>query len=332
MPDVSIIIPCYNEEKTIVFLLQSLLEQTYAVEAMEVIIADGLSKDNTRAVIKQFSDEHGELTLRVVDNVKRNIPSALNVALACATGEYIIRLDAHSIPARDYVERCVADLKAGKGDNVGGVWDIRPSNDEWKAKCIALAASHRLGVGDALYRYTSEAAEVDTVPFGAFKKELFERVGVFDESLLTNEDYEFNTRIRKLGGKIWLNPAIRSVYFSRSDFSSLAKQYWRYGFWKWQMLKSNPATLRWRQALPPLFVLSIFFWLILTLFVSRLIFLLLFEVMVYFVAIFMGVFMGGGGVGQNLKIVFGVTLAIMTMHTFWGAGFLWSMVKSIFGR
>jgi succinoglycan biosynthesis protein ExoA len=331
MPDVSIIIPCYNEEKTILFLLQSLLEQTYAIEAMEVIIADGLSKDGTRGVIKKFSDEHKRLTIRVIDNVKQNIPSALNIALACATGEYIIRLDAHSIPAKDYVERCVADLKAGRGDNVGGVWDIKPSNDEWMAKCIAIAASHRLGVGDAHYRYTSEASEVDTVPFGAFKRELFGRVGIFDESLLTNEDYEFNTRIRKSGGKIWLNPAIRSIYFSRPDLSSLAKQYWRYGFWKWQMLRSNPTTLRWRQALPPIFVLSIFFWLILALFVPQLILLLLLELLTYFIVIFIGVFLSGG-VKKNIKTVFGVTLAIMTMHTFWGAGFLWSMVKSIFGR
>ena len=128
------------------------------------------------------------------------------------------------------------------------------------AQSIAAAASHPLGVGDALYRHASKASQVDTVPFGAFKRELLALVGFFDESLLTNEDYEFNTRIRKSGGTIWLDPAIRSVYFARPTLAALARQYSRYGFWKWRMLRRYPETLRWRQGLPPLFVLSLLAW------------------------------------------------------------------------
>ncbi|MCE1254152.1 MAG: glycosyltransferase family 2 protein [Anaerolineae bacterium] len=331
MPEVSIIIPCYNEEKTILFLLQSLFEQTYRLEAMEVIISDGLSTDHTRDVISRFSQEHPELTLKVVNNQKRDIPSAFNIGLANAAGEFIVRLDAHSVPVKNYIELCVSDLKAGKGDNVGGVWDIRPSDDSWMAGCISIAAAHRLGVGDAKYRYTSEAAEVDTVPFGSYRRELFERIGVFDEKLLTNEDYEFNTRIRKNGGKIWLNPAIRTIYFSRPDLISLARQYWRYGYWKWRMLKDNPTTLRWRQALPPLFVSSIILWLVAACFLPVLSLVLAAEVVFYAAAIFSGVTWLDKS-HQGIKTNLGVSLAIMCMHFFWGAGFLWSMVKSIFGR
>jgi len=331
MPLVSIIIPCYNEEKTIRLLLQSLLDQTFPVEDMEVIISDGNSKDHTREAIAQFQGDHPQLIIDVVENPKRNIPSALNAAIRKASGEFIIRLDAHSVPAANYVELCVKDLQSKKGDNVGGVWDIRPSDDSLMAKCISTAASHRLGVGDAQYRYTSEAAEVDTVPFGAFYRDLFERVGVFNESLLTNEDYELNVRIRNSGGRIWLNPAIRAVYFSRPNLPALATQYWRYGLWKWRMLRSNLRTLRWRQALPPVFVLSLIFLLIFALFSPVFRLLLGIEILAYLSAILIGT-LAESSRHHDLRYGLGVSAAIITMHLAWGAGFLWSMVKSMVGR
>ena len=257
MPTVSIIIPCLNEEKTIRILLDAILAQTYPLAKMEVVIADGLSEDNTRAEIFAFKEENPALDLRVVDNPKRIIPAGLNTAINASRGEIIVRLDAHSAPAPDYVALCVDALNAGLGDNVGGVWDIRPGAEGWGASSIAAAAAHPLGVGDALYRHATQAQIVDTVPFGAFRRELIERIGLFDESLLANEDYEFNARIRQNGGTVWLNPAIRSIYFARPTFGALARQYFNYGFWKWQMLRRYPETLRWRQASPPLFVLSI---------------------------------------------------------------------------
>ncbi len=197
------------------------------------------------------------MLIRLVDNPLRNIPAAFNSALRAATGDYIVRLDAHSEPAPDYIERCLEDLRSGKGQIVGGIWMIRPSGPGWMARSIAAAAAHPIGVGDALYRYTTQAGTVDTVPFGAFRRDLIERIGAFDEKLLTNEDYEFNTRVRQGGGTVWLNPAIRSVYYARPGLAELIRQYWRYGFWKFQMLRRYPATLRWRQALPPVFVLSL---------------------------------------------------------------------------
>ena len=256
-PTISIIIPCLNEEKTIRILLDAILAQTYPVSEMEVIIADGLSDDNTRAEIAAFRDENPALDVKVIDSPERIIPAGLNVAINAARGEIIVRLDAHSAPAPDYVERCVNALNANLGDNVGGVWDIRPGAEGWVAASIAAAAAHPLGVGDALYRHATQAQIVDTVPFGTFRRELIDRIGFFDETLLANEDYEFNTRIRQSGGKIWLDPAIRSIYFARPTFFRLAKQYFNYGFWKWRMLQRYPSTLRWRQFLPPVFVLSL---------------------------------------------------------------------------
>ncbi len=204
----------------------------------------------------------------MVKNSVRTIPSGLNQAIRESRGEIIVRLDAHSMPIPEYVERCVAAHEAGKGDNVGGVWDIRAGADTWIAKAISFAAAHPLGVGDAMYRLNAKAGAVDTVPFGSFRRTLIDRIGAFDETLLANEDYEFNTRVRESGGMVWLDPSIRSVYFSRSTLGKLAHQYWRYGFWKFKMLKRYPHTLRWRQALPPLFVLSLLVLIVLSLLIG----------------------------------------------------------------
>jgi glycosyltransferase involved in cell wall biosynthesis len=329
MPSVSIIIPCYNEQDTIYKLLEAIYTQTFPRTDLEVVISDGMSSDGTQAEIVAFSDSHPDMHISVVKNPTRNIAAALNRAIKETHGEIIIRLDAHSIPYPDYIERSVTDLEVGLGENVGGIWEIHPGAQTWVAQSIAVAASHRLGVGDALYRHTENAALVDTVPFGAFRRELFALIGFFDESLLTNEDYEFNARIRKSGGKVWLDPSIRSVYISRPTLAKLAKQYARYGFWKWRMLRRYPETLRWRQVLPPLFVLSLCVGAGLAIFLPIFRVLLVVEIFVYLIVL---VAAGVQAAMRQKKIylVIGLPLAIATMHITWGAGFLWSMIKEIF--
>jgi glycosyltransferase involved in cell wall biosynthesis len=326
-PNVSIIVPCYNEQSTIRLLLEALCEQTYPRDLMEVIIADGLSTDGTRNAIAAFQRDVPDLAVRVVENANRSIPSGLNRAIEAARGEILLRMDGHSKPYSDYVANCIAAHQAGRGDNVGGVWEIRPGADTWIARSIAAAAAHPLGVGDALYRHTKQAAEVDTVPFGSFRRSLIERVGPFDESLLTNEDYEFNVRIRKSGGKIWLDPSIRSVYFARSSLLDLVRQYWRYGFWKWRMLRRYPSTLRWRQALPPLFVFSLIGLGIFSMFLPGVGILLAGGLLLYF---FILILAGIRAAFRERKayLIVGLPLAIAVMHIFWGSGFLWSMLVS----
>lgn len=331
MPLVSIIVPCFNEQKTIGKLLDAIHAQTFPKPALEVIIADGMSTDGTRAEINAFAVAHPDLILRIVDNPKRNIPAGLNCALKSAQGEIIIRLDAHSMPHPDYVQRCVDDLQADLGTNVGGVWEISPGASTWVARSIAVAAAHPLGVGDALYRHAEQPAVVDTVPFGAFKRDLLAQIGYFDETLLTNEDYEFNARIRQAGGRIWLDPAIRSVYIARATFTSLAKQYFRYGFWKWRMLRRYPGTLRWRQALPPLFVLSLVVTGMLGFFLP-LFWVLLLGVVILYGAILVAVAILAAFKRRQPYLAPGLPLAISVMHISWGSGFIWSMIKGIFTR
>ncbi len=330
-PRISIIVPCYNEEATIRHLLNSIFAQTFPREQMEVVIADGLSVDATCTVIEAFQQEHPDLSIKVVENKVQTIPSGLNLAIKSASGEMIVRLDAHSAPIPEYVVRCVDALESGKGANVGGVWEIKPGAQTWVAESIAVAAAHPLGVGDAMYRLNAKAGAVDTVPFGSFRRSLIEKIGVFDETLLTNEDYEFNTRVRQSGGVVWLEPSIRSIYFARSTFSALAKQYWRYGFWKWRMLARYPSTLRWRQALPPLFVAVLLGLGVLSLwFIFPRIFIAVQTTLYLTVLIFAGLI--SAIKKQKFTLIFGLPLAIVTMHMSWGSGFLWSMVTDWFTK
>ncbi|MCJ7695821.1 MAG: glycosyltransferase family 2 protein, partial [Anaerolineaceae bacterium] len=324
---VSVIIPCLNEGRTIRLLLQALYDQTFDHQKMEIVIADGMSQDNTRNEIMDFTDSHKNLSIRVIDNPTKTIPSGLNHAIQASTGEILIRMDAHSIPQPDYVERCVTALEENKGDNVGGVWDIKSQTDTWLARSIAAAASHPLAVGDAHYRFTDKAGFVDTVPFGAFKRSVVNNIGGFDETLLTNEDYEFNTRLRQSGGKIWLDPQIRSAYFARKNLSELSTQYQRYGFWKAQMLKRYPNTLRWRQALPPVFVLSLLIFAIAGIFVPLVHYIFLAEVILYLlILILVGIQVAFKQ--KKFGMILGIPLAISTMHLSWGTGFL----RGIFSR
>ena len=323
---VSIIIPCYNEQATIRLLLEAIYKQTYPRSAIEVLIVDGMSTDCTREEIAVFQTQYSDLAIQIVDNPMRVIPAGLNRGISTASGQILIRLDGHAVPTLEYVERCVNDLNAGLGDNVGGVWEIHPARSGAIAAGIATAASHPLGVGDALYRHTDRPHAVDTVPFFAFRRELAERVGKYNESLLTNEDYEFNVRIRQSGGTVWLDPAIRSIYYARPTLSALARQYWRYGYWKGRMLLRYPRTLRWRQALPPAFVASLIGLIILAIVLPWSRWLLAGEVTVYSL-----VLLAAGALTafkqRNLPLLFSLPLAIVVMHLSWGTGLWWSLIK-----
>jgi len=324
-PTVSVIVPCYNEQATIGALLGAIHEQTYPQDRLEVVIADGISDDGTRVAIERFSQTHPALQIRLVDNHARTIPSGLNHAIREAQGEILVRLDAHSIPIPEYVERCVRALQSGKGANVGGVWSIRPGGAGWMARGIAAAAAHPLGAGDALYRLGGVARAVDTVPFGAFRRALLGEVGAFDEDLLANEDYEFNVRIRRHGGVVWLDPQIRSTYVARSTPAELARQYWRYGFWKYRMLLRYPGSIRWRQALPPLMVLGLLLMAAAAPFWRPAAAGFLAATVIYLVTLLAaGVHLGWRG--RDARLLPSAMLALATMHFAWGTGFLSSML------
>jgi succinoglycan biosynthesis protein ExoA len=326
LENVSIIIPCYNEQATIRLLLDAIRQQTYHRSAIEVIIVDGMSSDQTRQEIAAFQREYADLAVKIIDNPERIIPAGVNRGINAASGQILIRLDGHAVPSPNYIEQCVKDLDAGLGDNVGGVWEIHPGKTGAFARGIAVAAAHPLGVGDARYRLTGQPQSVDTVPFFAFRRELVDRIGKYDESLLTNEDYEYNVRIRQSGGTVWLDPAIRSTYYARPTLGALARQYWRYGFWKGRMLLRYPQTLRWRQALPPAFVASLVVLTGLSLALPLARWLLASGLAIYSLILL------AAGTRAALKqhypaLLITLPLAIATMHLSWGTALWWSLIK-----
>ncbi len=327
-PTVTVFIPCYNEEFTIVRLLDALATQSYPQENIDILLVDGMSTDKTRRIVEDYLAER-TLKLKILDNPRRIIPAALNIGANAATGEVLIRMDAHSVPNPNYVELCVENLIAGKGDNVGGKWNIQAAQTSYTAKSIAIAAAHPLGSGGASYRSGDEAKTVDTVPFGAFYKKTYIANGPFDETLLANEDYEWNARLIKNGGKVWFDPAIECIYFSRSSLSGLRKQYFNYGYWKLKMLQRYPDTLRLRQLIPPLACLILLGSLILALIFLGLGKLLIasavFSIIALYVTLLYAVLMFTRP--NKLSLIPGITLSVIIMQLSWGAGFLFSFVK-----
>lgn len=329
LPLVSVIVPCLNEVETIGLLLDALAGQAYPRDRMEVVIADGMSDDGTRARISRFVLEHPEMDVRVVDNPAKVIPVALNRALAVSRGEIVIRMDAHAVPLPDHLGRCVSALREGRGDCVGGVLEVRARGTGRFARSIAVAVSHPVGVGDARHRYSGRAGPVDSVPFVGFRRELVDRVGTFDESLHANQDFEFNYRVRRSGGRVWLDPSIRTVYFCRPTLGALARQYRRYGSWKVRMLRREPQnrrSLRWRQALPPAFVAALA-GLAAASAGSRSARRALSAQIGLYGAVLAAAGAHAGWRERRPAHLVGVPAAIAVMQLSWGAGFLWSLAS-----
>ena len=323
---VSVIVPCYNERTTITSLLEALRKQTIDADQFEVVVADGMSTDGTRETIQTFAEEHSSFDLHLLDNPSRSIPAALNRAVDGSEGRVIVRMDAHSLPHTDYVERCLEVLRETDAANVGGVWEIRPLGQGWLARGIAAAAGHPLGAGDARYRIGGKAGEVETVPFGAYLRKWLDQVGPFNEELHTNEDYEYNLRLRNAGGIIWFDPSIQSTYYARADLPSLFRQYLRYGYWKSQMLRLHPNSIRWRQIIPPLFVTSL-----LGLIFAGLILPLAWIVLAAVLLIYGAALLAAGTIlavlRRDLGLLVGIPAALATMHFGWGGAFLWGMIR-----
>ena len=245
MTRVSVVAPCRNEATTIDRLLGALAAQTAPPD--EVIIVDDGSTDDTAARAMAWADR---LPVRVVPGPCRGVAAALNTGIAAASGALIARCDGHSWPDPGYLAAAREAIDADPAIGiVGGVWRIVPGDQTAEAAAIAGVVSHPIGSGGAAYRHRPPASpqEVDTVPFGVFTRARWAALGGYDERLGANEDYDFNERVRRDGGRVVLHPALRSTYCARSTLSALARQYSRYGYWKRQMVRRDPTSVRLRQ-------------------------------------------------------------------------------------
>jgi succinoglycan biosynthesis protein ExoA len=258
LPIVSLIMPERNEEIYIGNSLQTLLTQDYPGDHLEILVVDGMSTDNTRQIIHDFSALHPQLKIQILDNIDKIVSTGMNFALRQAKGEIIIRADGHCMIAQDYVSKCVEHIQRDGVDGVGG--PMESIGETQMAKAIAIGMSSPFGVGNSAFRTTSgKSMLTDTVPFPAYTRQIVERAGFYDEELVRNQDDEYNYRIRELGGKILLADDVHSTYFSRTSLKRLWIQYYQYGFWKIRVLQKHPRQMSLRQFVPPAFVLALLF-------------------------------------------------------------------------
>lgn len=267
MTKVSVIIPCRNEEQYIGLCLKSILQNDFNQNDLEILIVDGMSEDRTREIVSNYSKKNP--CIRMLDNPEKITPVALNIGISQAIGEIIIRLDAHAEYPNQYISKLVYYLDKLMADNVGGMWRTLPSNDTVKARAIVAAITTPFGVGNAYYRLNiKRIKEVDTVPYGCFRRSLFDRIGKFDERLVRNQDDEFNARIRKYGGKIYLIPEIQIKYYARGTFKPLWKMFYQYGFYKPMVNRLIGMPITVRQFIPFFFVLFCIFFIPLSFIIS----------------------------------------------------------------
>lgn len=251
---ISIIMPLYNEEKYIGKCIDSLLKQDYPQDDMEWIFVDGRSTDKTKEIVYSYKEKYPKL-IYIFDNPKKIVPCAMNIGIRNSHGKYIIRLDAHAEYAEDYFSKCVECLNNSDADNVGGlvVTKARTKTGLFIAKML----SSKFGVGDSQFRTNGKSGYVDTVPFGAFRREVFTKWGGYDERLDRNQDNELNYRIRKNGGKVYLSNDIKLSYYCRDSLKGINKMARQNGMWNILTSKLCPGSMRLRHFVPLLFVLSI---------------------------------------------------------------------------
>lgn len=252
-PSVSVIIPCRNEALFIDACLSSVRGADFPRRFFEVLVVDGMSTDRTREIVQAHAAADAAIVL--LDNPAGHVPAAMNIGLRRAKGEIVVRLDAHARYPPDYMPRLIDWLERSGADNVGGVCVTRPGNGTACAAAIAFALAHPFGVGNSYFRIgVREPRWVDTVPFGCYRREVFERIGMFDEDLVRNQDDELNARLIRNGGRILLVPDVTSEYFARESLGKLWTMYYQYGYFKPLVARKLGAVMTVRQLLPALLV------------------------------------------------------------------------------
>jgi len=258
LPTVSVLIPCRNERHFIGPCLDSIVNNTYPKDRVEVLVIDGISEDGTRVVVADYVERFP--FVRLVDNPKKITPAALNIGISQARGDILIRMDAHTTYTTDYISQCVRALENSRADCVGGIWRTIPREETLIAHGIVQCLSHPFGVGNSQFRLARARAPrwVDTVPFFCCRKSLFEQIGGFNEDLTRGQDMEFSLRIQRAGGRILLDPAIVSFYHARTDWNAFVRHNWINGVWAiLPFAYSSVMPVSWRHLVPLVFVTSL---------------------------------------------------------------------------
>jgi cellulose synthase/poly-beta-1,6-N-acetylglucosamine synthase-like glycosyltransferase len=314
-PPVTVVVPARNEEAYIETSLGALLDQDYEGE-LEFLVVDGMSDDATCQIVKRMREV--DPRIRLVPNPARITPAALNLGAREASHTLITIVGAHTLAPRDFVRQCVLEQQRSNADLVGGT--ITVEGRTYLAQAIAVGMESMFGVGTAAWRGAAMPRDTDTVPFGLVERERVIELGGFDETLVRNQDYEFNYRLRQSGGRIRYSPKITTVYYSRQNLRTLWRQYFQYGVWKARVVQMHPKSLQLRQMVAPLFVSG----------------LLVGGLLVPLGAIWRWIYAVALGAYLMLALFFSaqqarrrgwryflvIPLVFLTMHVAWGLGFL----------
>ncbi len=309
----AVVIPLFNDREGIGACLDAVLGQASTRSRIdEVLVVDGCSTDGSRELVQQRGA--ADPRIRLLENPARFVPTALNLAIDGSTSPIIVRVDSHAVIAPEYVDAAVALLEETGADVVGG--PMRPSGVGPIGEAVAWALCSRWGVGGSRFHLEGESGETDSVYMGVFRRSTFERFGRFDERFLRNQDDEFTYRVRELGGRVWLDPSLRSTYTPRDDYGALFRQFRGYGSFKPLVVREHPSGLRPRHLAPPLVALA---WLALPLALRRRRFAII--PVAHLVAVGVAAKPTQPGWGARAR-------ALLTMHLGYGIGFL----RGLFGQ
>ncbi len=327
---ISIIIPCRNEERFIAACLDCVLAFKMPEDcSSEILIIDGMSEDASRSIINEYSLKH--TCIRLIENKKKIQACALNIGIREAKGEYILRLDAHSEYGDDYLLKLYATAKRTGADNTGGLVITKPYNDSYHAAVVQALTTHVFGVGNSGFRVGMKEGPADTVPFGFFRKGIFDKIGFFDERLIRAQDYEFNRRIVEKGGKVWLNPDIQLDYFNQPDISKfLKKQFFKEAPYNAYMWYLAPYTFAFRHAITAVFSFGILAGIALSFFVPVISYLFAGAISLYFLLAAVS------SIQQAIRFkkaahIFVLPLCFFLYHFLHGIGVMWGLLRLLTG-
>ncbi len=319
---ISVIVPCRNEEKFIANTLESLINQSFPIQDYEILVVDGLSEDNTQNIINNFLDKYSNLSLYI--NEKKITPSAMNIGIKNAKGEVIVICGAHAIYSKEFLSEGYELLKKNQNfDCVGG--PIISDGTNAFSKAVSLAMSSIIGVGNAKHRFPEYEGFAEMACFPFFRKEVFSKIGLYDESLVRNQDDEFCMRLRQHGGKVYLSPKVKSIYLVRDHPKKLMRQYFNYGVWRFVVLRMYKQPISFRQLIPSVFILFNIFILFLGIILKS--WLLSISILLfYFLALLF--FSIPVNIKYGLRIGSLFILAVIILHFSYGFGLLYAPFKN----
>lgn len=316
LPFVSALIVTYNEEGFIKESFSSLINQTYPCDRYEIIIIDGNSSDNTINVVDSLVKEHPDHEIKTIYNPKKLLAAGWNLGIKAAKGEYVVRIDAHSVAKKDFIEKSVDTiLRIPDVTCVGGKLTTAASQNSNKA--VSLVLSSPFGVGNSSFRVSNLPGYADTAVYGLYKKQIFEKVGYFNEFYARNQDIELHSRIKKAGGKFYFNPEIESTYYARNSVKKMAKQAFGNGKWNMILILNQTSAPSIRHLIPFVFVFFLFASTILGFFFH---WIWKFEVAIMILYLLCGLFAASKKT-KNLKEIAVMPFLFLILHISYGLGY-----------